>query len=1153
MHVAAASAAIMLAVLALAGQASADEGGQGGAPASPPAAESQPSSTAESQPNTVSAPADPPAQAPATTEAASQDNAAASAPNDGSSNTAGAGGSDPNPSAAAAPAGAEQPASTPAADAPQVAAAAAPTTQGSGNDEGQGSGGQAQEANGQAQATNGQAPDSGAQAQSGAGQGENGGGAPESSTSAGVTQDVGTSSSATQEGASNTHETNASGAPQDGGSVAQGNGVGADATTSATASVAQQQADPPTGASQGAGDGGGGPDGQASGNTAGQASGPGNGPVGAAGGNQATEQNPATATVAQNVSANADSTQNGANNTNLTIRNDAPGADGAVGQTNTASADATASAGANTGAGAGGGASAAQGGENGSAAQQAQASATATQNDAANTNVSVRVGSPGASGGVSQSNSSSANAAATANGPDGQTTATSHAEQNGVENTNVSVRVLSPGDDGPVDQRNVANAQASGGAPNAQADQEEARNTNVSIRVASSGTNGQVSQSSNTQTKETSGVSADNSTIETLDVVNSDGNTSVLIAVDGPDLADPTAGAAGLVTIWRWNWEWAYDGVAPVPQTLGDWAVTTVAPTPDLAVGSFQWNWTWQRPGEWTWPWQPSQTVDCTCIWIWDWKWVWGEVGSPPAAPAAPQAAEAPSEAPASVSQENVVSASAEASATVEIAQSTADDGTLTGFAGQIATVSQVVDGVAVAVQSGARNELDGVVGRQVNRTVADSRAASVAAASQAIVQGTAGTGSTTQWAGQQVVFTQEIGADAEARQTRVGHVGDSGDTIAVADANAIALAVASQGIVQLGASLGGLQDQWAGQLVGAVQIGLGRARAAQYDVYDNALALAMSISTTESQTVQFVGQVASGDAGVRSQQSSQQAMIGQLADAEAITEDGVVGPPRELAVSLAVAQDESLLAQLVVQELAGTGGIDVQASWQNAFVIQVAHARANNAVDCSSAAVAYIREYTEYCAPPPQPGATQTPGTDPVQNPSVAEASVAEALARIGRLAPIALTGALAPDVRLVGHGKWTATPGKLVTSAGSDLQAARPPAPHGVEAPPAQPAVAGDSAGVLQISAPTASAPPSGPSSTGAGKHGHEEPPLQWPWSGLVSGAASASPFASGGSGVAAAMAAFLLALLGGWWVIAGSAVRRPTIFSLRLETPG
>ena len=81
--------------------------------------------------------------------------------------------------------------------------------------------------------------------------------------------------------------------------------------------------------------------------------------------------------------------------------------------------------------------------------------------------------------------------------------------------------------------------------------------------------------------------------------------------------------------------------------------------------------------------------------------------------------------------------------------------------------------------------------------------------------------------------------------------------------------------------------------------------------------------------------------------------------------------------------------------------------------------------------------------------------------------------------------------------------------------------------------------------------SAPPSGHDSKAVVRD-HAEQPLQWP-RGLLTEVGAASSIVPGGGGMAAAIAAFLPAVLTGWRVAAGSVVRRPTHFSLRLDRPG
>jgi hypothetical protein len=199
------------------------------------------------------------------------------------------------------------------------------------------------------------------------------------STATTITQQAEAGAVATQEGASNS-TTTSSGVPQTGGGVAQGNGASADATASTDASVALEQQ-------------------------------PGAGSTDVV----------LTTDLTQAVGATAEVHQ-GATNTAIVVRNDAPGDDGPVSQANTAGATASGSA---TGTTAGNAGLSDAPSSSSQISQDVQAGAIATQSGVANTNVSVRVNSPGDSGTVSQANTATATAAATASDPTAATQAES--------------------------------------------------------------------------------------------------------------------------------------------------------------------------------------------------------------------------------------------------------------------------------------------------------------------------------------------------------------------------------------------------------------------------------------------------------------------------------------------------------------------------------------------------------------------------------------------------------------------------------------------------------------------------------------------------------------------------------------------------------
>jgi hypothetical protein len=401
----------------------------------------------------------------------------------------------------------------------------------------------------------------------------------------------------------------------------------------------------------------------------------------------------------------------------------------------------------------------------------------------------------------------------------------------------------------------------------------------------------------------------------------------------------------------------------------------------------------------------------------------------------------------------------------------------------------------------------------------------------------------------------QAVGAAADAFQSDALSRMGSGRNAALADAAADAVAVARQDVSQDAFSDGGLSRQWAGQLAVVAQELTGTAQVGQHHVRGGAGAEATGVAAAEARTSQEIDQAAAGASGLRSQRASQLIGVSQVATASATTLDGTVGPPTGRASSEAIAENASLVVQSAVQHLLGTGGIDIQESAQSALVQQAADAVSSSfggtagtatVVNCATvgqgsaqginaAARASVAGLAWFCAPPASPatpGAATTPGehASPVGAITgvVPGATVAPPLAvRISRSRSLS-TGVVTPALA---RGA-TAVP---VAGAAQSV-------PH---------RVAGAQSAIPQVSAPSVPAPPSGPVRSGAGSV-HEEPSLLWPL-GLASGAGNASPLASGGGAVAAAMAAFLLALLGGWRLVTGTAVRRPLHLVLRLETPG
>ena len=903
--------------------------------------------------------------------------------------------------------------------------------------------------------------------------------AAQGSTATTITQQAEAGAAATQEGASNS-TTTSSGERQTGGGVAQGNGVSADATASTDASVALEQ-------QPGAG---------------------------------STDVVLATH-LTQGVRATAEAHQ-GATNTSIVVRNEAPGDDGPVSQANTAGATASVSA-IGTTAGSVGLSDAPS--PSSHVSQDVEAGAISTQSGVANTNVAVRVSSAGDSGTVSQANTATATATAEASDPTAATQAQSEARQVGAANANVSVRVFSPGDDGAVTQANAASASATAVDATAQPGQTDVRNTNVSIRINSPGSEGGVTQGSSSVTAIDGPESAEKAA-KIFDVENHGGNTEVRIRVNDPDLADPTSNSAGPVSVWTWTWQWEYDEALGLPFDLGqagsgwNWdsteggaSVTSVPVTPGLAVGSFVWSWDWERDGDRTWTWDLSAPLSCNCVWIWNWIWTWkgssvDADGTAPAAPAATSTA---------VEQQNIAAAVAEAFVLADVSQaSTHDDDPGTSFAGQLVDLTQLAVADASAVQSDTLNEL-WAAGRQANVARADALASGDAFVTQELVQARGGL-ETSQWAGQQVRLGQLLVAQAAASQSDAQNLGSSQTTLAAADAEALALAETSQQLDQLGLSLGGTQNQWAGQQTSLVQMAGAVALVGQSGARGGASALASTSAAAKAITIQGAEQKAIGGFGLGSQGSAQLAVVNQLGTSTATTTDSTSEHTNREASSNAITQNAGLVEQRAAQELTEGSLISIQDSTQQTLLVQVAHAYS--------------------------PSLGGKAGTATVVN-----------CATLGQASGQGMGGPVV--VGTADHSTFCSPPEPAAPAQGGEETAGGPLAPPlGAFAPVAR---------TPQVSAAIVSAPPSGhdgkaavsaPPSGHDGKaavRDHAEQLLQWP-RGLLTEVGSASSIVpGGGGGMAAAIAAFLPAVLTGWRVVAGSVVRRPTHFAPRLDRPG
>ena len=872
------------------------------------------------------------------------------------------------------------------------------------------------------------------------------------------------------------------------------------------------------------------------------------------------------ASIGQGAEASASAGQEQVGNTQVSVRVDEPGNGAPVGQENHAEADAAASASATTGT-------------SGTANvdQDVQANADGTQSDVGNTAVTVRVGSPGDDGAVSQSNVAGATAA-TASDNAGTEAANASAGQDGVANTSVSVRVFSPGDDGSVTQSNEASASAhtsNGSGANAAASQDGVRNTSVSIRVESPGTTGSVSQA-NDATASADGVAV---------AVSSDAvNTLVAVAVGATDLDRP--GPAGL-QVWVWEWVWERDESESLQGAIGadvtswvwDWGkggpkhgtVTSRAAGDDdggRKAGSWEWRWDWDRQGVagWSWSWDWNQSLGCeSCIWVWNWSWSWsGQPDEITRQQAPVQAGSTPT------GQLNEARAEADAEATVQVEQSVTQDGAGDGtqYLGQLVDVTQNVEAVATATQTGIESFAWGFAPlRQSN--IAESVATAVVEAtvvqeaSQVLVTGNDATAD--QWGGQQVDVAQTGYAESATSQHDALLTG-AGSHSATGHASAGAIVAVDQSITQDGAVEGATLDQWVGQLtlveqaVDAAstvdQVGTSRSRVgggkAAATVSAGGLAL----------VEQGAEQTAARSRGVGEQTAAQLVFVGQDAFARATTaqQAGTAGLP--LASSEAVAANRVAVVQAASQAALGLSDLDIQDLSQQSIVVQTAIAVSTSnggiggaavVVNCAvtqqgaaqslgaGAASVSSADLTAFCFPP-----------EPAQYAADPEPAPPTSLFAAESLAPATPTAMDDEPALFRGHPKAAASSKRAAHRAPAN----RAPANAGMApfgAKHGRPELGSTKTTQFSALHSTQARLDTRPGSyAGAGDAGREPPlpPAGDPPTWISSLAAAAS--GAGSSGIAAILLAFALVPPLMRRVPEGSVVRRPTDVLAPIDVP-
>jgi hypothetical protein len=701
--------------------------------------------------------------------------------------------------------------------------------------------------------------------------------------------------------------------------------------------------------------------------------------------------------VAQTAGAAAAATQDGVGNAAVSVQLDQPGDGSPVSQENQAQADAQAAVDAESSTPA-------------TTDQAAAADANGTQTDVQNTAVTVRVGSPGDNGAVQQANTAGAHASTSVTPPgNGQATvdegATAAAAQDGASNTNVSIRVFSPGSDGPVGQSNQAVAAAETSGPDgasATATQSGVQNTNVSVRVESDGTSGAVTQTSApTATTSTGGVA----------IATTQGglDTNLSIVVDGDNLSAP--GAGGL-QVWEWTWTWDRDESVEAPldtqPASWDWVwggagapggaqPTQVTSEPGSAAytpGSWTWNWDWTRSGapNWAWDWNFAGQLPCgSCVWIWNWTWNWtGQPVQTGSTAADGESSNTPGTPP---DQANVAVASAEASATADVAQTIVQDGAAEGpqYAGQLVSVEQSADAVATATQS----DVDTLAwGNQLapllNRVASHATAAVGAELTQQVDQAmlVRGEGDAAQWSGQEIDVVQ--GARASVRSGQSGiTLRDGGTSRAEGAASATTGADVEQRVAQEALVVGGTTEQWAGQLTLVEQVGdaltVVDQTAAPFPHFVGGVARAQGISGAVALVDQNLVQSAARGGGIGSQTGMQAVYVGQDGSTVATTTQrtgSAAGP----ATSDARVTNQALVVQDGLQESTGALALDIQDLSQQSIVVQSAIAVSTSAGGIAGVAVVFncaavqqsagqslaggtagpaSRDISTFCAPP--------------------------------------------------------------------------------------------------------------------------------------------------------------------------------------------
>jgi hypothetical protein len=597
--------------------------------------------------------------------------------------------------------------------------------------------------------------------------------------------------------------------------------------------------------------------------------------------------------------ANASATQTSPQNVNVVVRIDSPGDNGAVGQTNAATATA----------GAGPHGSAATAGDDPAGTFTTDQLVTTSGSSTVDNNGELVQSIDQDQGGNAPASAKPAGAAAS---QPGATTGSATATQADALNANVSVRIDSPGSDGDVNQSNAATRRGPDGK----------------VVTVSGGSNIDIALS-------LTGSVGENAALENW-VWNWvwDGGWTPPPGLAGATVV-PTDG-----TLWNWLWR-------DLPATAPGSATSAAASAPAIAgpppeQGYWLWTWTWVLADESTW--SRTWRVACECSWVWNWTWDWSEelpslalpLTAAPTGEAAPDADDAsvaaefdPATDGGPVTQTNTATATAtatvelDAAALVVVTQTGSDPLLALQGAGsdQRLVNQQVAQAAAQADQLRPRNvsvtlgyPVESVT--QANAVSAEAEAATLADVEQAVAQEQRGDDATEQWveadqwaANAQVSIAVALTTQVDAQNVNViwGGTADKARIAAVEQANeaeTVAIALSEAVILQwIGqaqyAGVASVQLAVATQLHASLQTALAAAvvtqtrtanlndvrvpkgsRATNPSVRQRNIVFTDSTSANWALIDAWILQTQEGAADIESSDAEQQGVVDQSADA---------------------------------------------------------------------------------------------------------------------------------------------------------------------------------------------------------------------------------------------------------------------------------